>query len=221
MKDRLTDELVAMRVAKELLPGDYCNLGIGIPLLCAAYIPEGVIIQSEIGVMGYGPVYDATMIESIDPDVADAGMRYLQHVQGMSFFDTLTSFVMIRTGRLVSVLGGLQVSEKGDLAVHSLGEDAGVPHIGGSMDLAWGAKHVIVAMTHNSKDGKAKVVRELSLPVTCKKRVNLIITDLAVLQVTSQGLLLLEYAPGWTPEEILARTDATMTVAQNAHEIEF
>jgi 3-oxoacid CoA-transferase B subunit len=221
MKDRLTDELVAMRVAKELLPGDYCNLGIGIPLLCAAYIPEGVIIQSENGVMGYGPVYDATMIESIDPDVADAGMRYLQHVQGMSFFDTLTSFVMIRTGRLVSVLGGLQVSEKGDLAVHSLGEDKGLPHIGGSMDLAWGAKRVIVAMTHNSKDGKAKVVRELSLPVTCKKRVNLIITDLAVLQVTSQGLLLLEYAPGWTPEEILARTDATMTVAQNAHEIEF
>jgi len=221
MKDRLTDELVAMRVAKELSPGDYCNLGIGIPLLCAAYIPDGVIIQSENGVLGYGPTYDATMIEQIDPDIADAGMRYLLHVPGMSFFDTLTSFVMIRAGRLVSVLGGLQVSEKGDLAVHSLGEDAGVPHIGGSMDLAWGAKRVIVAMTHNSKDGKAKVLRELTLPVTCKKRVNLIITDLAVLQVTNQGLLLLEYAPGWTPEEIRARTDAYVTVAQDAHEIEF
>jgi 3-oxoacid CoA-transferase B subunit len=221
MKDRLTDELVAMRVAKELSPGDYCNLGIGIPLLCAAYIPEGVIIQSENGVLGYGPVYDATMIEQIDPDMADAGMRYIQHVPGMSFFDTLTSFVMIRAGRLVSVLGGLQVSEKGDLAVHSLGDDAGLPHIGGSMDLTWGAKRVIVAMTHNAKDGKAKVVRELSLPVTCRKCVNLIVTDLAVIKVTNQGLVLMEYAPGWTTEEVLARTDAPMTVARDAHEMEF
>ncbi len=221
MRDRLTAELVAMRVAKELSPGDYCNLGIGIPLLCATYIPEGVIIQSENGVLGYGPVYDATMIEQIDPDMADAGMRYLQHVSGMSFFDTLTSFVMIRTGRLISVLGGLQVSEKGDLAVHSLGEDAGMPHIGGSMDLAWGAKRVIVAMTHNSKDGKAKVVHELTLPVTCRRSVNLIVTDLAVLEVTNQGLVLSEYAPGWTPEEILFRTDANASVAQDAHEMDF
>ena len=221
MKDRLTGELVAMRVAKELSPGDYCNLGIGVPLLCATYILEGVIIQSENGVLGYGPVYDATMIEQIDPDIADAGMRYLQHVPGMSFFDTLTSFAMIRSGRLVSVLGGLQVSEKGDLAVHSLGDDAGLPHIGGSMDLAWGVKRVIVAMTHNSKDGKAKVVRELTLPVTCRKCVNLIVTDLAVIKVGEHGLVLLEYAPGWNPEEILARTDAHMTVAEGAHEIEF
>jgi 3-oxoacid CoA-transferase subunit B len=89
------------------------------------------------------------------------------------------------------------------------------------MDLAWGAKRVIVAMTHNAKDGKAKVVRELSLPVTCRKSVNLIVTDLAVIQVTNQGLVLIEYAPGWNPEEILARTDAPMTVAQDAHEMEF
>lgn len=221
MKDRLTAELVAMRVVKELSPGDYCNLGIGIPLLCAAYIPEGVIIQSENGVLGYGPVYDATMIEQIDPDIADAGMRYLQHVPGISFFDTFTSFAMIRSGRLVSVLGGLQVSEKGDLAVHSLGDDAGLPHIGGSMDLAWGAKRVIVAMTHNSKDGKAKIVRELTLPVTCRKCVDLIVTDLAVLQVTEQGIVLLEYAPDWNPQEVLDRTDAHVTVATDAHEIEF
>jgi 3-oxoacid CoA-transferase subunit B len=212
---------MAIRVAKELTPGDYCNLGIGIPLLCANYIPEGVIIQSENGVLGYGPVYDATMIEHIDPDVADAGMRYLLPVAGMSFFDTLTSFIMIRQGRLVSVLGGLQVSEKGDLAVHSLGEDAGMPHIGGSMDLAWGAKRVIVAMTHNAKDGEAKVVRELTLPVTCRKCVNLIVTDLAVLKVTARGLVLLEFAPGWSPEEILARTDASVTIAPDVHEMEF
>lgn len=221
MKDRLTDELVAIRVAKELSSGDYCNLGIGLPLLCASYIPEGVVIQSENGVLGYGPVYDATMIEQIDPDIADAGMRYLQHVPGMSFFDTLTSFVMIRTGRMVSVLGGLQVSEKGDLAVHTLGDDANLPHIGGSMDLTWGARRVIVAMTHNAKDGKAKVVRELTLPVTCRKCVNLIVTDLAVLQVTTGGLVLTECAPGWTPAEILARTDAPVTIAQDVHEMEF
>lgn len=221
MKDRLTDELVAMRVAKELHPGDYCNLGIGIPLLCALYIPQGVTIQSENGVLGYGPVYDATMIDLIDPDVADAGMRYLQQVPGMSFFDTLTSFVMIRSGRLVSVLGGLQVSEKGDLAVHILGGDAGMPHIGGSMDLAWGAKRVIVAMTHNSKDGKTKVVRELTLPVTCKQSVNLIVTDLAVIEVTGKGLVLLEYAPGWSPEEILARTEARMMISPDVHEMGF
>ena len=221
MKDRLTSELIAMRVAKELAPGDYCNLGIGIPLLCATYIPEGVIIQSENGVLGYGPLYDATMIEQIDPDMADAGMRYLQPVPGMSFFDTLTSFVMIRNSRLVSVLGGLQVSEKGDLAVHSLGDDMGTPHIGGAMDLAWGAKRVIVAMTHNAKDGKAKVVHELTLPVTCKKCVNLIVTDLAVLAVSPKGLILLEFTPGWSPEEIMARTDAPVTIAPDAHEMEF
>jgi 3-oxoacid CoA-transferase B subunit len=221
MKDRLTDELIAIRVAKELSPGDYCNLGIGIPLLCAAYIPEGVIIQSENGVLGYGPLYDATQIEQIDPDIADAGMRYLKHVPGISFFDTLTSFIMIRTGRMVSVLGGLQVSEKGDLAVHTLGDDASLPHIGGSMDLAWGAKRVIVAMTHNSKEGTPKVVRELTLPITCRRSVDLIVTDLAVIKVTNQGLVLLEYAPGWAPEEISARTDAPLTIAPDVHEIEF
>ncbi len=221
MNDRLTDELIAMRVAKELSPGDYCNLGIGIPLLCASYVPEGVIIQSENGVLGYGPVYDATMLEQIDPDIVDAGARYLQYVPGMSFFDTLTSFVMIRSSRLVSVLGGLQVSETGDLAVHTLGEDEGMPHIGGSMDLARGAKRVIVTMTHNAKDGTPKVVRELTLPVTCRKCVNLIVTDLAVIEVTPQGLVLLEYAPGWTPEEILARTDARISVSPIVHEIEF
>lgn len=221
MRDRLTDELVAIRVAKELVPGDYCNLGIGIPLLCATYIPEGVIIQSENGVLGYGPVYDATMIDQIDPDVADAGMRYLLPVKGMSFFDTLTSFVMIRKGRLITVLGGLQVSEKGDLAVHSLGEETGMPHIGGSMDLAWGAKRVIVAMTHNARDGKAKIVPELTLPVTCKSCVNLIVTDLAVIKVTAKGLVLLEFAPGWNTDEILDRTGAPVTIAAEVHEMEF
>jgi 3-oxoacid CoA-transferase subunit B len=220
MKDRLTDELVAIRVAKELSPGDYCNLGIGIPLLCIGYLSDGVVIQSENGVLGYGPVYDAATLDEIDPDIADAGMRYLRHVPGMSFFDTLTSFAMIRSGRMLTVLGGLQVSQDGDLAVHSLGDETGVPHIGGSMDLAWGARRVIVAMTHNAKDGTPKVVRELTLPTTCRRCVDLIVTDLAVIEVTGHGLILLEFAPGWTPEEVLVRTGAQVTVAHDAHEME-
>ena len=221
MKNRLTDELVAIRVAKELSPGDYCNLGIGIPLLCIGYLPDGVVIQSENGVLGYGPVYDATTFDEIDPDIADAGMRYLRHVPGMSFFDTLTSFAMIRSGRMVTVLGGLQVSQDGDLAVHSLGDEAGVPHIGGSMDLAWGARRVIVAMTHNAKDGTPKVVRELTLPTTCRRCVDLIVTDLAVIAVTKQALVLREYAPGWTVEEVAARTGARLTIEPGVHEMEF
>lgn len=221
MNDRLTDELIAMRVAKELAPGDYCNLGIGMPLLCTSYLPEGVVIQSENGVLGYRPLYDATTIDQIDQDVADAGMRYLRYVPGMSFFDTLTSFAMIRSGRLVSILGGLQVSERGDLAVHSLGDDAGTPHIGGSMDLAWGAKRVIVAMTHNAKDGTPKVVQELTVPVTCKRCVDILVTDLAVMEFARDGLVLREYAPGWTVKEVIERTGAHLVVAPDAHEIEF
>jgi len=220
MKDRLTDELVALRVARELSPGDYCNLGIGIPLLCIPYLPDGVVIQSENGVLGYGPVYDTTTFDEIDPDIADAGMRYLRRVPGMSFFDTLTSFVMIRSGRMVTVLGGLQVSENGDLAVHSLGDDTRLPHIGGSMDLSWGAQRVIVAMTHNAKDGAPKVVRELGLPVTCRRCVDLVVTDLAVISVGKQGSTLKEYAPGWTIEEVAARTGARLMIAPDVHEME-
>jgi 3-oxoacid CoA-transferase subunit B len=225
MKEKLTEELVAMRAAKELMPGDCCNLGIGIPLNCAAYFPEGVMVQSENGVLGYGPVYDRESldenVERVDWDVVDAGMRYLEHVPGMSFFDMLTSFVMIRSGRLYSILGGLQVSEKGDAAIHSLTKDNIASKIGGSMDLAWGARRLIVTMTHCSKDGNPKIVRELTMPVTTRKRVNLIVTDLAVIEVTGSGLVLKEYAPGWTPEEIQEQTGATLTVAADVKEIEF
>ena len=225
MKEKLTEELVAMRAAKELVPGDYCNLGIGIPLNCAAYAPEGAMIQSENGVLGYGPVHDRESLDEnikrIDWDVADAGMRYLEYVPGMSFFDMLISFAMIRSGRLISILGGLQVSEKGDAAIHSMSKDDIASKIGGSMDLAWGAKRLIVTMTHCSKDGSPKIVRELAMPVTVRGRVNLIVTDLAVIEVTSNGLVLKEVAPGWTPEEIQEQTEATLTVATDVREIEF
>jgi 3-oxoacid CoA-transferase subunit B len=225
MKEKLTEELVAMRAARELVPGDYCNLGIGIPLNCAAYASEGVMLQSENGVLGYGPVHDRESldenIERVDWDVADAGMRYLGYVPGMSFFDMLTSFAMIRSGRLISILGGLQVSEKGDAAIHSMSKVDLASKIGGSMDLAWGARRLIVTMTHCAKDGTPKIVRKLTMPVTTRKHVNLIVTDMAVIEVTSSGLLLTEFAPGWTPEEIQEQTGVPLTIADDIREMEF
>jgi 3-oxoacid CoA-transferase subunit B len=225
MKDKLTEELVAMRAARELAPGDYCNLGIGIPLNCAAYAPEGVMLQSENGVLGYGPTFDRESLdenrEYVDWDVVDAGMRYLGHVPGMAFFDMLTSFSMIRSGRMFSILGGLQVSEKGDASIHSLSEAEKASKIGGSLDLAWGARRLIITMTHCSKDGDPKIVRELTMPATTRKRVDLIVTDLAVVEVTGSGLVLKEVAPGWTPEEIQKQTGATLTIAPDVREMEF
>jgi 3-oxoacid CoA-transferase subunit B len=221
MKDRLTDELTAMRAAKELAPGDYCNLGIGVPLLCVSYIPEGVMVQSENGVIGYGPVYENNELDLIDPDMIDAGMRYFRSLPGMAFFDQLTSFCMIRSGRLISVLGGLQVSEKGDVAIHATSEENKTPRIGGSMDLAWGARRLIIAMTHNAKDGSPKVVRNLTMPVTARACVDLIVTDIAVIKVTESGLLLREFAPGWTPEEIINQTEASLIIASDVKEMEF
>jgi len=221
MKERLTEELIAMRVAKELKPGDYCNLGLGIPQLCASYAADGVIVQSEIGVLGYGPLYDDDSLDKINIDYVDAGVKYFQYLPGMSLFDLQTSFAMIRSGRMISVLGGLQVSERGDLAVHNKGEEEVAHRIGGSMDLAWGAKRLIVAMTHNIKDGSPKVVRKLTIPATTRACVNIIVTDLAVIEVTEKGLVLKEVAPGWTPEEVMAETEAKLMVASDVHEMEF
>jgi len=221
MKERLTDELMAMRAAKELSTGDYCNLGIGVPLLCVSYIPEGVMVQSENGVIGYGPAYDNDELDKIDLDLIDAGMRYFQPLPGMAFFDQLTSFSMIRSGRLISILGGLQVSEKGDVAIHTVSEGNKTPRIGGSMDLAWGAKRLIIAMTHNAKDGSPKVVRDLTMPSTARVCVDLIITDIAVIKVTETGLVLQEFAPDWTPEEIITQTDASLMVAGDIKEMMF
>jgi 3-oxoacid CoA-transferase subunit B len=221
MKERLTDELMAMRAAKELAPGDYCNLGIGVPLLCVSHIPEGVMVQSENGVIGYGPAYDHDELDLIDPDMIDAGMRYFRPLPGMAFFDQLTSFSMIRSGRLISILGGLQVSEKGDVAIHTINDNDKAPRIGGSMDLAWGAKRLIIAMTHNARDGSPKVVHNLTMPVTAKDCVDLIITDIAVIKMADSGLLLKEFAPGWTPEEILEQTEARLSIAGDIKEMEF
>jgi 3-oxoacid CoA-transferase B subunit len=221
MKDRLTEELLAMRAAQEIEPGNYCNLGIGLPQLCASHVPEGVIVQAENGTLGYGPLVGSDNVDEADLDFIDAGGSFFTPAPGMVFFDMLTSFAMIRTGRLTSFLGGLQVSEKGDLAIHSLSDTDKFLQIGGSMDLAWGAERLIILMTHNTKDGASKVVKELTMPVSARACANLIITDLAVIEVTHDGLILKEYAPGWTPQEVQTQTGAQLIVANDVKEIEF
>ena len=139
----------------------------------------------------------------------------------MSYFDMLTAFAMIRSGRLFTILGGLQVSEKGDAAIHSTSEDDVAWSIGGSMDLAWGAKRLIIVMTHRAIDGKPKIVHKLTMPTTTVECVDRIITDIAVIDVTPKGLVLKEVAPGWTPQEVIAETEATLTVSPDVHDIEF
>jgi len=221
MKERLTEELIAMRAAKELQPGDYCNLGIGTPQLCAMHVAQGIHVQTENGALGYGPLVTADDWQQLDTDLTDAGGKFFTPAPGMCFFDMLTSFAMIRSGRLISILGGLQVSQKGDLAIHSISEADEYPQIGGSMDLAWGAKKLIVAMTHNTRDGQPKIVKELALPISAKECVDLIVTDLAVIEVTPEGLLLKEYAPGWTPQGVQAQTGAQLIVTADVKEVEF
>ena len=220
MKERLSEEVIAMRAVKELKLGDYCNLGLGTPQLCASYIPEGVRVQTENGALGFGPLVTIENAEQVDLDLIDAGGRFFTAAPGMSFFDMLTSFAMIRSGRMNTILGGLQVSEKGDLAIHSMSEADEYPQIGGAMDLAWGSKKLIVAMTHNSRDGKPKIVKKLSMPISAKECVNIIVTDLAVIEVTPEGLLLKEFAPDWTPEEVQSQTEARLIIAADLKEME-
>jgi acetate CoA/acetoacetate CoA-transferase beta subunit len=220
MKERLERDAIAMRIAKELPDGAVVNLGIGIPTLVSQYVPEGreILYHSESGVLGYGPLADPG---EEDIDLINAGGNFLKRVPGMSFFHTADAFAMMRGGHIdVTVLGALQVSEKGDLANWFLPE-RGIGNVGGAMDLAVGAKRVIVAMEHTDRWGRPKIVRECTYPLTARECVSLIVTDLAVIQVVKGGgLLLKEIAPGWTPEEVQALTDAPLRVAPDLKEIE-
>jgi len=209
-KSRLDREAIAMRVAQELPDGACVNLGIGIPSLVSQYVPEGrsVTYQSENGVLNYGPLTTESDIQ--DPDYINAGGQFLVPIPGMSFFHLADSFVMIRGGHIdVTVLGAFQVSEKGDIANWRIpGRITG--NIGGAMDLVAGAKKVIVAMEHVDKDQNPKILRTCTYPLTGQKCVSLIITDLAVIEVTHEGLLLKEIAPGWTFDELQNLTDARL-----------
>ena len=219
MKSGLSRELIALRVAKEFRDGYYVNLGIGLPTLVSNFIPGGrdVVLHAENGILGYSRIANEG---EMDPDLINAGSQPLTLNPGAAFFDSADSFAMIRGGHIdVSVLGAFQVSERGDLA-NWMTPERKVGSVGGSMDLISGTKRVIVAMEHTTRSGEPRIVKECTYPLSGRGVVGMIITNLAVIEVTPEGLLLKEVAPSVTPEEVQAVTEPELKLAEELREME-
>jgi 3-oxoacid CoA-transferase B subunit len=219
MPERLDEQTMALRVAKEFQNGMVINLGVGTPTLAANYIPEGreVIFQSENGCLGYGRT--AQTPEEQDFNLINASGQFVVGNPGICFFDHAESFSMIRGGHIdLCVLGGLQISEKGDLANWLIpGREPGA--IGGAMDLAFGAAKLLVVLTHTTKDNQPKILKECTYPLTGPRCVDIIVTDIAVIEVVPNGLVLKETAPGWTAKQVQELTEPTLMISPDLKEM--
>lgn len=218
--ERLPDEIVAMRAAKEFMEGHVVNLGVGIPTLCSSFLPPGrdIIFHSENGIVGFGEII--TDPEKADPALINASVQPVAYKPGMSIVDHAESFAIIRGGWIdVTVLGALQVSARGDLANNTVPGKL-IGSYGGGQDLAYNAKRVIVCMTHTTKEGVPKIVNRCTSPITATQCVDLIVTDVAVIEVKPDGLLLREIVPGWTPEEVQEITEPALIIGPDLKEME-